>query len=47
MEDSYLDSYYEDQNELAYGGYPGDGSGEDDFADYNANEVDDYANEGE
>lgn len=27
-------------------GWPGDGSGEDDFADYNANEADDYGNEG-
>ncbi len=47
-EDSYLDSYFEDQNELAYdgGGFPGDGSGTDDFADYNANEADDYRNEG-
>jgi hypothetical protein len=26
-------------------GWPGDGSGEDDFADYNANEVDDYRDE--
>jgi hypothetical protein len=26
-------------------GWPGDGSGTDDFADYNANEVDDYRNE--
>jgi hypothetical protein len=28
-------------------GWPGDGSGEDDLADYNANEADDYRNEGE
>lgn len=28
------------------GGWPGDGSGEDDFADYNQNEADDYCNEG-
>ena len=28
------------------GGWPGDGSGTDDLADYNANEADDYANEG-
>lgn len=27
-------------------GWPGDGSGEDDFADYNANEADDYRDEG-
>jgi hypothetical protein len=26
-------------------GWPGDGSGEDDFADMNANEADDYRNE--
>ena len=26
-------------------GWPGDGSGTDDFADYNANEVDDYRDE--
>lgn len=44
-EDAYLDSYWEDRNELACG-WGGDGSGEDDFADYNANEADDYRNEG-
>ena len=27
-------------------GWPGDGSGTDDLADYNANEADDYRNEG-
>lgn len=27
-------------------GWPGDGSGEDDLADHNANEADDYRNEG-
>ncbi len=27
--------------------YSGPGSGEDDFADYNANEADDYRNEGD
>jgi len=27
------------------GGWPGDGSGADDFADYNANEVNDYCDE--
>ncbi len=27
-------------------GWPGDGSGMDDLADYNANEADDYADEG-
>lgn len=29
-----------------YHGWPGDGSGEDDLADYNQNEVDDYRDEG-
>lgn len=29
-----------------YIGWPGDGSGEDDLADYNQNEADDYRNEG-
>lgn len=28
-------------------GWPGDGSGEDDFADMNANEADDYRDEGD
>lgn len=28
-----------------YKGWPGDGSGMDDFADYNQNEADDYRNE--
>ena len=58
FEDSYLDTYHEDRAELAFGGYdpepepydgggwPGDGSGCDDLADYNQNESDDYANEG-
>ena len=31
--------------QFAEQGWPGDGSGTDDLADYNANEVDDYANE--
>lgn len=48
MEDYYIDSYYESQTELPEEhGWPGDGSGLDDLADYNANEADDYANEGE
>lgn len=34
-----------DENEMD-SGWPGDGSGMDDFADYNANEANDYANEG-
>lgn len=47
MEDQYLDSYYESQTELPdEGGWPGDGSGTDDLADYNANEADDYRDEG-
>lgn len=29
-----------------YHGWPGDGSGEDDLADYNQNEADDYRDEG-
>ncbi len=33
----------EDENESC--GWPGDGSGEDDFADYNQNEADDYREE--
>ena len=38
----------EDNYEMEYdgGGWAGDGSGTDDFADYNANEADDYRNEG-
>lgn len=31
--------------ELELRGWPGDGSGEDDLADHNANEADDYRNE--
>jgi hypothetical protein len=48
FEDSYLDSYWEDQAEMAYdgGGWAGDGSGVDDLADYNQNEADDYRDEG-
>jgi hypothetical protein len=33
-----------DRNEMA-AGWPGDGSGTDDLADYNQNEADDYSNE--
>jgi len=42
-----LDSRPYDEQEEPYdgGGWPGDGSGTDDFADYNANEADDYQNE--
>lgn len=35
-----------DYAEMHHVGWPGDGSGEDDLADYNANEADDYAGEG-
>lgn len=36
--------FYPGEEETHY--WPGDGSGEDDLADYNANEASDYANEG-
>jgi len=50
MEDQQLDSYYEAQTELPEqpydgGGWGGDGSGTDDLADYNQNEVNDYNEE--
>lgn len=51
-EDSGLDEYYENQNGCGLPDdgedniYTGPGSGEDDFADFNGNEVNDYANEG-
>ena len=47
-EDEGLDAYYEAQTELPDEpqGWPGDGSGMDDFADMNANEADDYRDEG-
>jgi hypothetical protein len=41
-EDSHLESQYEERTEE---GWPGDGTGTDDFADYNQNEADDYLNE--
>jgi hypothetical protein len=34
-----------DETEPMDTGWPGDGSGTDDFADYNANEADDYQGE--
>lgn len=34
-----------DEQMHEYRGWAGDGSGEDDFADYNQNEADDYYNE--
>jgi hypothetical protein len=53
-EDSHLESAYEDrthiednqEQEYDGGGWPGDGSGTDDFQDMNANEADDYRDEG-
>ena len=36
----------EDSESYDGGGWPGDGSGTDDFADYNQMEADDYAYEG-
>ena len=49
-EDSHLEADFEERTELhdegMEHGWPGDGSGEDDLADYNANEADDYRNEG-
>jgi len=51
FEDSYLDQSFEERTELFdddFGtpaeSWPGDGSGEDDLADYNTNEADDYRN---
>ncbi len=49
-EDSHLESQYEERTELPDDGedhgWPGDGSGTDDLADHNANEVGDYHDEG-
>ena len=41
------DVAYEDSVSSDTAGWPGDGSGTDDLADYNANEAADYYNEGE
>jgi len=41
----YEDVQFEDRMS-ADTGWSGDGSGEDDFADYNQNEADDYRDEG-
>ncbi len=41
-EDGHLESDFDDRQDL---GWPGDGSGEDDLADFNANEADDYRDE--
>ena len=35
----------EQEEAMQYRGWAGDGSGEDDFADYNQNEADDYRDE--
>lgn len=45
--DGWLEAAYEARTEIedCPGGWPGDGSGEDDFADYNANEAEDYRDE--
>jgi hypothetical protein len=40
---SQKDDWYEEEPQ--HKGWPGDGSGEDDFADYNQNEADDYYGE--
>ena len=46
MDIQYEDSVSSDSDEYQSHGWPGDGSGEDDLADYNANEADDYRDEG-
>jgi hypothetical protein len=45
MNDTYETGIDQDQEDLQYHGWPGDGSGEDDLADYNQLEADDYRNE--
>jgi hypothetical protein len=42
--DASINEDYEGHYERQYG-WPGDGSGEDDLADFNANEAQDYSNE--
>lgn len=50
--DSHLEADYEDRqngggdDEFVDAGWPGDGSGTDDLADYNQDEGDDYRDEG-
>lgn len=51
--DTHLEADYDERTELPDSddgndghGWPGDGSGEDDLADYNQNEADDYRDEG-
>lgn len=46
MDIQYEDSVSSDSDEYQSQAWPGDGSGEDDLADYNANEADDYRDEG-
>lgn len=57
MPDTHLEAEYESRTDLGddermhpgeenQAGWPGDGSGEDDLADYNQNEADDYSAEG-
>ena len=41
----YEDVSYEDSVSSETQGWPGDGSGQDDLADYNQNEADDYRGE--
>lgn len=44
--DAHLEAAYEARTEIEEpAGWPGDGSGTDDLADYNANEAADYCNE--
>lgn len=43
-EDDRIDGEYEEAINEVFG-WPGDGTGEDDLADYNANEADDYRDE--
>lgn len=46
-EDGHLESAFEERAVfLDRFGWPGDGSGEDDLADFNQNEADDYRDEG-
>ncbi len=45
LEMEYEDRTYTPDDESH--GWPGDGSGEDDLADHNANEADDYRDEGD
>lgn len=42
----YEDSVSSETDDYQSHGWPGDGGGEDDLADYNQNEADDYRHEG-